>query len=266
MRPFLRETTPIIRNEIRPFARDRARPVARAARRRPRPRAEATPQPDQHVRGRQLAAQHARLQPARRARRATCSGPRGSTTRAPRSSAPRTRTAPIRARPRSLVELLRSLDGARQQIGTTTPHLQVLIEPAQRADASRARSAPRRRRPARRPHGRCHSRRRPQARRRSQVIKQAPSIGRIVAMIAFALSCFGILLYLWLTFGGSMPLKPQGYRVHGRLPRGHHAGPGGRRAHLRRAGRARSRPKELDGQRARDVDARDRAQVRADPG
>jgi len=43
--------------------------------------------------------------------------------------------------------------------------------------------------------------------------KQAPSIGRIFVMVAFALSCFGILLYLWLVFGGSTPLKPQGYRV-----------------------------------------------------
>ena len=43
--------------------------------------------------------------------------------------------------------------------------------------------------------------------------KQAPSIGRIFVMVLFALSCFGILLYLWLVFGGSTPLKPQGYRV-----------------------------------------------------
>ena len=42
--------------------------------------------------------------------------------------------------------------------------------------------------------------------------KQAPSIGRIFVMVLFALSCFGILLYLWLVFGGSTPLKPQGYR------------------------------------------------------
>jgi virulence factor Mce-like protein len=33
-------------------------------------------------------------------------------------------------------------------------------------------------------------------------------------MVAFALSCVGILLYLWLTFGGSVPLKPQSYRMH----------------------------------------------------
>ena len=43
--------------------------------------------------------------------------------------------------------------------------------------------------------------------------KQAPSVGRILVMVLFALSCFGILLYLWLVFGGPTPLKPQGYRV-----------------------------------------------------
>jgi phospholipid/cholesterol/gamma-HCH transport system substrate-binding protein len=46
------------------------------------------------------------------------------------------------------------------------------------------------------------------------MIKQAPGIGRILAMAAFALSCVGILLFLWLSFGGSVPLKPEGYRVH----------------------------------------------------
>jgi virulence factor Mce-like protein len=45
------------------------------------------------------------------------------------------------------------------------------------------------------------------------VIKQTPSFGRIFAMVAFGLSCFGILVFLWLNFGGSVPLKPQGYRV-----------------------------------------------------
>jgi phospholipid/cholesterol/gamma-HCH transport system substrate-binding protein len=40
-----------------------------------------------------------------------------------------------------------------------------------------------------------------------------PSIGRILAMVVFALSCFGLLLFLWLAFGGPIPLKPQGYRV-----------------------------------------------------
>src|SRR5688500_17577692 len=44
--------------------------------------------------------------------------------------------------------------------------------------------------------------------------KQAPSLGRILAMVVFAMSCFGILLFLWLSFGGPVPLKPQGYRYN----------------------------------------------------
>ena len=43
--------------------------------------------------------------------------------------------------------------------------------------------------------------------------KQAPSPGRIAVMVGFALSCFGLLLFLWLAFGGPVPLKPKGYRV-----------------------------------------------------
>ena len=45
------------------------------------------------------------------------------------------------------------------------------------------------------------------------MIKQTPSFGRIFAMVAFGLSCFGILVFLWLNFGGSVPLQPKGYRV-----------------------------------------------------
>jgi phospholipid/cholesterol/gamma-HCH transport system substrate-binding protein len=44
--------------------------------------------------------------------------------------------------------------------------------------------------------------------------KAAPSFGRIAAMVVFALSCFGLLLFLWLAFGGAVPLKPKGYRVN----------------------------------------------------
>jgi phospholipid/cholesterol/gamma-HCH transport system substrate-binding protein len=44
------------------------------------------------------------------------------------------------------------------------------------------------------------------------VNKAAPSFARIAAMVIFALSCFGLLLFLWLAFGGPIPLKPQGYR------------------------------------------------------
>jgi phospholipid/cholesterol/gamma-HCH transport system substrate-binding protein len=43
--------------------------------------------------------------------------------------------------------------------------------------------------------------------------KAAPSFGRIALMVGFALSCFGLVLFLWLAFGGPVPLKPKGYRV-----------------------------------------------------
>jgi phospholipid/cholesterol/gamma-HCH transport system substrate-binding protein len=44
------------------------------------------------------------------------------------------------------------------------------------------------------------------------VQKTAPTFGRLGAMVVFALSCFGLLLFLWLSFGGTVPLKPKGYR------------------------------------------------------
>ena len=50
------------------------------------------------------------------------------------------------------------------------------------------------------------------------MIKQAPSLSRILAMLLFALSCFGILLFLWLSFGGSVPLQPHGYQLHVEFP------------------------------------------------
>jgi virulence factor Mce-like protein len=43
--------------------------------------------------------------------------------------------------------------------------------------------------------------------------RQAPTLGRMLVMVGFALSCFGLLLFLWLAFGGPIPLKPKGYRV-----------------------------------------------------
>jgi virulence factor Mce-like protein len=42
--------------------------------------------------------------------------------------------------------------------------------------------------------------------------KQAPTLGRMLVMVGFALSCFGLLLFLWLAFGGPIPLSPKGYR------------------------------------------------------
>jgi phospholipid/cholesterol/gamma-HCH transport system substrate-binding protein len=41
----------------------------------------------------------------------------------------------------------------------------------------------------------------------------APTKGKIAWMILFAASCIGLLLFLWISFGGSVPLSPQGYRI-----------------------------------------------------
>ena len=48
--------------------------------------------------------------------------------------------------------------------------------------------------------------------------KQAPSIGRILVAVGFTLSCFALLLFLWVTFGGPIPLKPEGYRFTADFP------------------------------------------------
>ena len=43
--------------------------------------------------------------------------------------------------------------------------------------------------------------------------KIALSPARLIVIAGFALSCFGLLLFLWLAFGGPTPLQPKGYRV-----------------------------------------------------
>jgi virulence factor Mce-like protein len=50
------------------------------------------------------------------------------------------------------------------------------------------------------------------------VIKEPPSIGRMIAMVVFSLTCFGLLIFLWLSFGGPIPLKPQQYRLKVHVP------------------------------------------------
>ncbi len=46
----------------------------------------------------------------------------------------------------------------------------------------------------------------------------APSLAKILTMVLFALSCFGLLLFLWLSFGGPIPFQPQGYRFRASFP------------------------------------------------
>lgn len=50
------------------------------------------------------------------------------------------------------------------------------------------------------------------------MIKKALTPGQTVAIAMFVLSCFAVLLYLWITFGGSSPLKPKGYQASANFP------------------------------------------------
>ena len=43
--------------------------------------------------------------------------------------------------------------------------------------------------------------------------RQAPSAARILTMVAFAASCIGLLLFLWISFGGTTSLSPRGYEI-----------------------------------------------------
>jgi phospholipid/cholesterol/gamma-HCH transport system substrate-binding protein len=45
-----------------------------------------------------------------------------------------------------------------------------------------------------------------------------PPISRVITMVLFALSCVGLLLFLWLSFGGTIPLGAQGYRFNVAFP------------------------------------------------
>jgi phospholipid/cholesterol/gamma-HCH transport system substrate-binding protein len=49
--------------------------------------------------------------------------------------------------------------------------------------------------------------------------KRAPTLGNILVIILFVLSCFGLLMFLWESFGGPLPLKPKGYRMSVAFPR-----------------------------------------------
>lgn len=43
--------------------------------------------------------------------------------------------------------------------------------------------------------------------------KRAPSTTQLIVIVGFALSCFGILLFLWVTFGGPTPFKAKSYQL-----------------------------------------------------
>jgi phospholipid/cholesterol/gamma-HCH transport system substrate-binding protein len=49
--------------------------------------------------------------------------------------------------------------------------------------------------------------------------KRAPTLGNLLVIILFVLSCFALLMFLWESFGGPLPLKPKGYRFTVAFPR-----------------------------------------------
>jgi phospholipid/cholesterol/gamma-HCH transport system substrate-binding protein len=54
---------------------------------------------------------------------------------------------------------------------------------------------------------------------RAEMQKRAPTLGNLLVIILFVLSCFGLLMFLWESFGGPLPLKPKGYRFTVAVPR-----------------------------------------------
>ncbi len=48
--------------------------------------------------------------------------------------------------------------------------------------------------------------------------KNAPTVGRMAAMIGFTLSVAALLMFLWTAFGGTLPLRPEGYRFKAAFP------------------------------------------------
>jgi phospholipid/cholesterol/gamma-HCH transport system substrate-binding protein len=47
---------------------------------------------------------------------------------------------------------------------------------------------------------------------------RSPTRFKVATMVLFAMSCVGLLLFLWLAFGGSSPLAAQGYRIKAVFP------------------------------------------------
>jgi phospholipid/cholesterol/gamma-HCH transport system substrate-binding protein len=46
------------------------------------------------------------------------------------------------------------------------------------------------------------------------MVTQAPKRSAVLAAVAFALSCVGLMIFVWTQFRGTVPFQPQGYRIH----------------------------------------------------
>ena len=244
--PFLRETQPVIRDEIRPFVRA-ARPWTDDLR---------------------LAAEghgegHARPAATRSASSTASSTSAPSTRAAPRASTGSRSPSSAQRQEGYLYWLawvsqngsLAVLD--RRRPGSVAPRHD-LRRPGGGPhgdrggrDRRRGRAQPRARRPAHDPGSRRQQRRRPaaghpvrllqlqrpapdaasgQRRRRPRscrfpsdpttpaMNKNPPSLGRIAAMVGFTLSVAALLMFLWTAFGGTLPLRPESYRFKANFP------------------------------------------------
>ena len=224
VRPFLRETTPIIRDELRPFVRaarplvTELRPAMRdlAGRRRPTSRARF------EIVNR--AAQHARLQPAGRRRRATCSGSSWANHLGADAlhHAGRPRPDPPRPRRRSAASDRRSvLDAASRS-----------VQPAARAIARRACSTRRTRA------GICPSSdRRTRGRRTADAEGRPPASAASPSWSASRCRASACCCSCGSPSAAPIPLKPKGYRFNASFDEATQLAHRGRRADLRRARR-----------------------------
>ncbi|MEJ7718671.1 MAG: hypothetical protein WKF31_12170 [Thermoleophilaceae bacterium] len=95
--------------------------------------------------------------------------------------------------------------------------------------------------------------------------KEVPSAGRIAIMGLFAISCFGLVLFMWLTFGGSIPLQPEGYRFRAAFPEATSVAAEVGRAHGRRPDRQGQEAGARAGRRSQHRRDGHRERVRADP-
>jgi len=50
------------------------------------------------------------------------------------------------------------------------------------------------------------------------VVTQAPKRSAILVALLFALSCIGLIIFVWTQFGGSIPFAAQGYRIKALFP------------------------------------------------
>ena len=230
----------ILRNEIRPFVRE-ARPLVRdlrpaatrARRRRARTSRSAFARSTTSSTCSATTRAAARARTTRPARRATCSGSPGlhHTATAAVLDLRRQRRLPP-GHVRGAVRDARADRPGRSRSSSSRSVLTPLLTDCKACNAALRR--------------RQRGIQAADGKRRHRLMQTTPPPSRgSSSMVVFALSCFGLLLFLWLSFGGPIPLKPKGYRVQVALPGGDPARPRGRRPRGRRLGRQ-GRRKELD--------------------